>query len=89
MSLSEIFKEALLVIKEINSEIKIDSNKLIEIYGLYKQITCGNVHFNNDFKTLKDKRLWESWNSFKNLRKEPAMRKFIEITDVMLFKHQN
>ena len=85
MSLRSIFKDSLLVIKDINDYRKINSNKLLEIYGLYKQITCGNVEFNNDFSTLKEKRMWENWKRFENTSEIDGMKLFIEIVDKMLY----
>tara|TARA_A100001015_G_C14411436_1_gene489320 strand:+ start:164 stop:334 length:171 start_codon:yes stop_codon:yes gene_type:complete len=56
---------------------------------MYKQITCGNVQFNNNFKTLKEKRLWESWNSFKGLDKTEGMTIFIKIVYELVYKYNN
>ena len=88
-SLKSIFKEALNVLQEIGTKNNIESEKLIDIYGMYKQITCGNVKFNNNFKTLKEKRLWESWNSFKGLDNTEGMTIFTKIVDEMLCKYNN
>jgi acyl-CoA-binding protein len=89
MSLRSVFKESLVVIKEINDTSKINSNKLLEIYGLYKQITCGDVEFNNDFKTLKEKNMWEHYKQFEGLCEIDGMKLFIEIVDDMLYQLNN
>ena len=89
MSLKSIFKEALNVLQDIGSKNHIETEKLIDIYGMYKQITCGNVQFNNNFKTLKEKRLWESWNSFKGLDKTEGMTIFTKIVYELVYKYNN
>jgi acyl-CoA-binding protein len=84
-----MFKDSLEIIKDINESRKINANKLLEIYGLYKQITCGDVEFNNDFQTLKEKRMWENWKRFEGTCKIEGMELFIEIVNDMLYQLNN
>lgn len=56
-----------------------DENKL-KLYGLYKQATNGNntkakPYFWNAIELAK----WNSWNSFKDMSKESAENKYVEL----------
>ena len=84
MSLNELFDHAILAIKDIHNIKKLDNDKLLIIYGLYKQSTNGDIDLECDFKTLKEKRLWESWNNYKGYTEQYSKNKFIEYTNELL-----
>ncbi len=74
--LDEYFQEN--VEKIQNSNKNLNNEQLLELYGLYKQSIIGNNTTNNDFKTLKDKKMWESWNKFYGIEKNRAKQTFIQ-----------
>tara|TARA_E500000178_G_C16967173_1_gene729056 strand:- start:817 stop:1086 length:270 start_codon:yes stop_codon:yes gene_type:complete len=74
--LDEYFQEN--VEKIQNSNKNLNNEQLLELYGLYKQSIIGNNNTNNDFKTLKDKKMWESWNKFYDIEKNRAKQTFIQ-----------
>ena len=69
MSVVKEFIENLNYIKE---NIK-DNNELLLLYGMFKQATCGNNIIDPDFRTLKEKKLWESWEKYKDTPKKRCM----------------
>lgn len=60
------------------------SNELVlNIYGLYQQINHGDNNEKPDFKTLKDKKKWESWKTFKGFSTLECKYELIEISKVI------
>ncbi|KAF4524739.1 hypothetical protein B566_EDAN013807 [Ephemera danica] len=56
----------------------LDSANLLEIYGLYKQATCGpNNTQQPSWFNVTAKRKWEAWKSLGDLSKVESMRKYI------------
>jgi diazepam-binding inhibitor (GABA receptor modulating acyl-CoA-binding protein) len=53
---------------------------LLQLYGLYKQVTVGN---NNNprpmFWDLKGQSKWDAWESYRNMSKEKAMDHYIHL----------
>ena len=74
--LDEFFQEKIEIIQ--NSNKNLNNEQLLELYGLYKQSIIGNNNTNNDFKTLKDKKMWESWNKFYGIEQNRAKQSFIQ-----------
>lgn len=72
------------MVKKIHSINNIDNNILLNIYGLYKQSTVGDVLFECDFRTLKQKRMWESWNKHQGMEKDESINKLVSLVNDLL-----
>lgn len=58
----------------------LDSASLLELYGLYKQATCGPCNTPQpSWFNVTAKRKWESWKNLDDLSIEDAMRKYIVV----------
>ena len=54
-----------------------DENKLY-LYGNYKQIIYGDININKpSFLDIKEYKKWNAWNNCKGIKKEKAMRNYI------------
>ncbi|MCL4116177.1 UNVERIFIED_CONTAM: hypothetical protein GTU68_013255 [Idotea baltica] len=62
--------------------------ELLQIYGLYKQATCGD---NNTDKPgmldFKGKKKYESWSDNKGMSKEEAQTKYVNLAVGLLTKY--
>lgn len=67
-----VVKEFIENLNYIKKNIK-DNNELLLLYGIFKQATCGNNNIEPDFRTLKEKKLWESWENYKDTPKQRCM----------------
>jgi acyl-CoA-binding protein len=82
--------EAFRVVKNMhNKPESINSDILLNIYGLYKQIIVGDVEYECDFKTLKEKRKWQYWDKYKGMTKRDAMDELINIINDLVDKWCN
>ena len=79
------FKESCENVKKISN---IDDDILKNIYGYYKQATCGDINTErpDGFLEFKEKSKWDAWESKKGLSKESAMRKYIRLIDELINK---
>ena len=60
-----------------NSELKLDSDTLLTLYGYYKQSLEGDCNTEAPgFLDFKGKAKWEAWNKLKGLSNEDAMKKY-------------
>jgi diazepam-binding inhibitor (GABA receptor modulator, acyl-CoA-binding protein) len=80
MSLEEEFLSAQ---QRVNSLSRRPSDQdLLELYGLYKQATTGDVSGNRpggfDFK---GRAKWEAWKQREGLSREEAMKGYVEVVD--------
>ena len=72
--------------KSIQKIMKIDNlhnDILLIIYGLYKQITVGDNTETPNFKTLKDKRKWESWKYYSGCTSKHCKLELIDIVNAL------
>lgn len=76
MSEFENASKCALTLNELTNE-----NKL-KLYGLYKQALFGNINIEKpNFWKRVDLAKWYAWNDNKNIDKEDAKRKYIELVD--------
>jgi diazepam-binding inhibitor (GABA receptor modulating acyl-CoA-binding protein) len=74
--IKEKFKKAANEIKA-NSELKLDNDTLLSLYGYYKQGLEGDCNTEAPgFLDFKGKAKWEAWNKLKGLSNEDAMKKY-------------
>lgn len=82
-----MYKDMFNVVKNVYDESgSINNDILLDIYGLYKQSSMGNVKFECDFKTLKEKRMWENWNKYKGMSKLQCIDELINIINDLVEK---
>jgi len=56
----------------------IDQNNLVELYGFFKQATCGSCDITKPgMFNFQAKAKWEAWNKMGTMSKEEAMEKYI------------
>jgi acyl-CoA-binding protein len=75
-----IDKEYDKAIQNIMNNTNLHNDILLMLYGLYKQITVGDNIENPNFKTLKDKRKWESWEFYKGCTSKYCKLELIDIS---------
>ena len=77
--MEEEFNKAAEDIKKYNPP---NAQKL-ELYGLYKQAKFGNCNTSRPgwLDTSVNRCKWDKWNSFKGMKKEEAMRKYVRIVN--------
>ncbi len=77
MALLEDFNEAVSKSKDLSK--RPSNEELLEMYGLYKQATDGNVASDRpggfDFKAIAK---YDAWSAKKGLSKEQAMTNYLE-----------
>jgi diazepam-binding inhibitor (GABA receptor modulator, acyl-CoA-binding protein) len=76
--LNDLFQEHAKKIQLYHNNSHISNKNLLELYGLYKQGIDGDVLENNNFRTFKEKKMYESWINFKGKSKEECKQLFIE-----------
>jgi diazepam-binding inhibitor (GABA receptor modulating acyl-CoA-binding protein) len=82
--MDEKFKKASDDIKKIK---ELDNDNLLYLYGLYKQVTCGNCNVQKpSFIDIKGCAKWNAWEDRKDISKEKAQKKYIERVEKILSK---
>ena len=79
--MSNIQKEFLEATVRVNSLKNKPSNDiLLELYGLYKQATIGDINTPiPPFWDVKSRAKWDGWNFYKTTPKEKAMKSYIRL----------
>ncbi|XP_043923447.1 acyl-CoA-binding domain-containing protein 7 [Protopterus annectens] len=86
MSLQNAFDEAAETVKKLKA--RPDDDELRELYGLYKQVTVGDINIGcPGMLDLKGKAKWEAWNSKKGMSREDAMNAYISKANEMKEKY--
>ncbi|CAG7816153.1 unnamed protein product [Allacma fusca] len=76
MSLDERFNQAAAEVKAMKTSPA--DEDLLEIYGLFKQSTVGDVNTDRPgMLDLKGKAKWDAWNSLKGTSQETAKEKYV------------
>lgn len=82
-SIDEKFKQAVLDVKTLSN--RPNNETLLQLYGLYKQVTIGNINIAQPWAIQLEKRAkWDSWKLFENMDKTKAMTKYIEIVENLI-----
>ena len=82
-SIDEKFKMASENVKKIKK--KPSNEILLQLYGLYKQATVGNINIPQPWALQVEKRAkWDSWKLFENMERGLAMTKYVEIVETLL-----
>jgi diazepam-binding inhibitor (GABA receptor modulating acyl-CoA-binding protein) len=76
--LEKEFIEASEKVKTLNK--KPSDDELLELYGLYKQATIGDINTTKpNMLDIKGNYKWSAWDICKGMNKEKAMRKYIRV----------
>ncbi len=68
-----------------NSDLDIDENIQIQLYGLYKQATQGDCYADQPWTSQKEAYAkWSVWFSNRGMLKEDAMKIYIEMVKRLL-----
>jgi len=77
MAVKDDFKKALDEVKSLES---LSNEELLDLYGLFKQSTVGDVSGSKPgMFDLKGKAKYEAWSSRKGLSKDEAMKKYVAL----------
>jgi acyl-CoA-binding protein len=80
MTLENDFAGAQVRVKNLSAAPSTD--KLLELYGLYKQATTGDVDGNRPgMMDFKGRAKYDAWAGRKGMAKEEAMRAYIALVD--------
>lgn len=82
--MEEKFKKASEEVKKLSD---VSDENLLYLYGLYKQVTCGDCNISRPgFFDPKGQAKFDAWNSRKGLEKEKAQKKYISKVENLLKK---
>lgn len=82
------FEEAAGKVKELPK--KPNDNEMLELYGLYKQSTVGNINTDRPgFWDLVGKAKWDSWKLFEGTSKDIAQKQYISLVQKLVKKYNN
>lgn len=77
------FLESIVKIK--HSRYTPSEDDLLELYGLYKQATIGDINIPcPSFFIPRELAKWNSWNNYKGLSKISAKKRYIILVDNLL-----
>jgi diazepam-binding inhibitor (GABA receptor modulating acyl-CoA-binding protein) len=86
MSNSPQFLQAVDAIHELNT--KPPTNVLLQLYGLYKQATIGDIDNSQVIKPglldFKGNIKWNSWNNYKGYSKYQAEVEYIKLVNILI-----
>jgi diazepam-binding inhibitor (GABA receptor modulating acyl-CoA-binding protein) len=78
---SQEFKTAANIIKQL--KIKPTDNELLELYGLYKQATCGDINIPSPWFSEAGMK-WTAWNSKKGLNTYDSEVTYIKKVNILI-----
>ena len=85
-SLADQFKDAKARVEKLPS--RPSNDQLLDLYGLYKQATDGDVSGSRPgMLDLKGRAKFDAWASKKGLSNEDAMKKYVALADQLAAKH--
>ena len=81
--INETFQKAAENVKKLTTR---PSDKvLLELYGLYKQSTIGNINTPQPWAIQVEQRAkWDAWKSYENMEKNLAMARYIIVVKRLL-----
>jgi diazepam-binding inhibitor (GABA receptor modulator, acyl-CoA-binding protein) len=82
--LHDLFMEHVEKIKLFHTNHKISNDDLLKLYGLYKQSVDGDACDNNNFRNLKEKKMYESWAEYKGLNSDYTKQYFINTANQLI-----
>tara|TARA_Y100000592_G_C5276504_1_gene224319 strand:+ start:206 stop:475 length:270 start_codon:yes stop_codon:yes gene_type:complete len=80
--LNDLFQEHVINVQRYRKDIK--NKDLLELYGLYKQSVDGDCQESNNFKSFKEKKMYESWYSMRGRDNDETKQLFInKVTNII------
>ncbi len=71
--------------KMTNSNLKLENDDLLILYGYYKQSTVGDCNIEQpSFWNVKAHAKYEAWKENKGITKEVAMKRYIRKANILL-----
>ena len=71
--------------KDRIEDLKADNDTLLDIYGLFKQVTCGDCNIKQPFIfNLRDTAKYNAWDSFKGKSKDYSMKLYVKRVNKLL-----
>lgn len=72
-----------------NLTVKPTNDELLNLYGLYKQGTVGDINTNRPgMFDIKGKAKWDNWNTRKGMGQNDAKLQYVAFVDSLLKKYQ-
>ena len=84
--LDDLFEEHVEKIKVHHDHNKMSNSDMLELYGLYKQSISGDNNEHSSFRSLKERKMSESWTSFKGLNSNYTKQCFINRVNEIILK---
>ncbi|XP_047432483.1 acyl-CoA-binding domain-containing protein 7-like [Mugil cephalus] len=77
-------------VKEVNAlTVRPDNAELTELYGLYKQVTVGDVDIEcPGVFDFAGRAKWKAWNAKKGVSKEDAAAAYIDLAEKLKAKYE-
>ena len=85
--LDELFEENVEKIKQYHEHHKMTNNDMLELYGLYKQSVSGDNNDHSSFRSLKERKMSESWDNFKGMNSNYTKQCFINRVNQIISKN--
>ncbi len=80
------FKEATEFAKQLAD--RMTNEELLSLYGIYKQITCGNCNISCPYIfQIKERAKWVEWNSHKDKSIQDLKKNYIKLVEKYLEKY--
>ena len=87
--LHDLFMEHVEKVKLFHENNKISNDNLLKLYGLYKQSVDGDACYNTNFRSLKEKKMYESWKNCDGLNSDYTKQCFINtINNIIKLKNK-
>jgi diazepam-binding inhibitor (GABA receptor modulator, acyl-CoA-binding protein) len=65
-----------------------ENSELGELYGLYKQATCGDINITKpNILYFKETKKWEAWDKYKNMNTDDAENEYIKLVNRLIQKY--
>ena len=84
-NLSEQFLLAAETVKKLAK--KPDNCELLNLYGLYKKVTVGNVNTNKPMLNYIELEKWNAWNNC-NFSENEAEIEYIKLVNILIDKYE-
>ena len=76
MAPSKEFLNAVETVKKLSTEPT--TEELMELYGLYKQVTVGDINIEQpSFFSFREGKKWTAWNNYKGMDRFDAEVKYV------------
>lgn len=81
---NEEFNECIVWLFKNNN--KVDTSTKLKLYGIYKQIKCGDINIKKpSICSFQERKKWYAWNACKGIKRGDAIKCYIDIVKNMMF----